>query len=216
MKKRQILTIAGLWVGFLIAFLLGYQSLLISAANFLAPTGTGEAQVVILEGTQVVRKGAIEAGRILMAPQKGTRLVVVLHQTAREEELFALPAPYPLLVKRELERLGLKRDQFLIIISPVSHPVTLTEARFVLAELSRSNVRSAILVSEGFHTRRSLRVYEQEGKKRNIRIIPHPYFSHYSREQWWLNTEGMRAFVTEYLKLGYYYLRGYISLSILS
>ena len=56
-----------------------------------------------------------------------------------------------------------------------------------------------------------MKVYRQEGEKFGIQILPYPFYSSYQKEDWWLNTEGVRAFVTEYLKLGYYLLRGYVS-----
>lgn len=212
MKKRTYQISLLLLSGFMVVLLFYHQPILRGAAGYLAPSGEGEAEVVILEGTQVLRKGALTTGKGLLSEGKASRLVVVLHQTPQEVELFGLPSNYPQLVKNELGRLGLKRDQFLVIVSPVRDPITLTEAKFVLAELSQIKVRSAILISEGFHTRRSFWAYQQEGKKLGIRIIPHPLYIFYQKENWWLHTEGVRAFVTEYLKLGYYLLRGYISL----
>jgi uncharacterized SAM-binding protein YcdF (DUF218 family) len=210
--KKKVQNGLFLLAGFILVLLFCYQSILRGAAGYLAPSKEGKADVVILEGTQVLQKGAITAGKGLLSEGKAHRLVVILHQTPQMEELFALPSNYPQLVQQELERLGLKRNQFFVIVSPVSHPITLTEAKFVLAELSRTKVRSAILISEGFHTRRSFGVYQQEGKGLDIRIIPHPYYFSYQKENWWLHTEGVRAFVTEFLKLGYYLLKGYISL----
>jgi uncharacterized SAM-binding protein YcdF (DUF218 family) len=212
LKNKKVSISLLIFTFFFLVVLLSYQHLLRGAAGYLTPSEDGKAEVVILEGTQVLRKGALTAGKELLSQGKAFRLVVVLHQTPQEEEFFALPSNYPQLVRHELERMGLKRNQFLVLESPVSHPITLTEAKFVLAELSQIKVRSAILISEGFHTRRSFGVYQQEGKKRGIRIIPQPYYIFYQKENWWLHTEGVRAFVTEYLKLGYYLLRGYIPL----
>lgn len=194
----------------MLVFFFIYQPVLRGTAGYLGPSEDGKAEVVILEGTQVVRNGALTEGKALLAKGKACRLVVVLHRTSKEEAYFALPANYPQLVKKELERSGLKPDQWLVIVTPVMHPITLTEARFVLTQLSEQKVRSAILVAEGFHTRRSLGVYRREAKKWGIHIIPHPYYSLYQKEDWWRRHEGVRAFVTEYLKLGYYFIRGYI------
>lgn len=193
-----------------IALIFGYQKILNGAAGYLAPSEEEQAEVVILEGTQVVLNGALTTGKALVSKGAAFRLVIVLHQTSKEEDFFALPADYPQLVKKELERSGLKRDQWQVLVTPVSHPFTQREAQFVLAELARSRVRRAILVSEGFHTRRSMGVYQKEGKKFGIKIIPHPYFISYQKRDWWLQEEGVRAFATEYLKLGYYLVRGYL------
>jgi len=188
-----------------------YRPILNGAAGYLAPSEDGKADLVILEGVQVVREGAVAAGKELIFKGQADRLIVVLHQMPKEEQLFALPSNYPKLVQNEMERAGFKRDQFLVMAVPVIHPITLTEAKYVLAELGRLKVRRAILSSEGFHTRRSYWVYRQEGEKYGIQIIPRPYYISYQKENWWQNIEGVRAFVTEYLKLGYYFLKGYIS-----
>jgi uncharacterized SAM-binding protein YcdF (DUF218 family) len=56
----------------------------------------------------------------------------------------------------ELQNLGLKKEKVQVISAPIDgHPITLAEPRFVVAKLSQNGTRSAILVSEGFHTRRS-------------------------------------------------------------
>jgi hypothetical protein len=196
-------------------FFYGSRPALRAAAGYLAPRGEETAEVVILEGTQLLRNGAVSAGRELLSERKASRLVVVLHQTSREERFFALPEAYPRLVKKELVRSGFKTGQVLIIVTPVVHPITLIEAKVVLKELAGNKVRKAILVSEGFHTRRSLGVYRQEGEKLGMQIIAHPYYASYQKENWWQQTEGVRAFVTEYLKLGYYLLRGFISVKSL-
>lgn len=197
-------------MGLVLASSFLYRPVLRGAAGYLGPSEDGKAEVVILEGTQMVRNGALTEGKDLLAQGKAFRLAVVLHRTSKEEAYFALPADYPRLVMKELERSGLKPGQWLVIVTPVMHPITLTEARFVLTHLAGLKVRSAILVAEGFHTRRSLAVYRREAKKWGIEIIPHPYYSLYQKEDWWRRSEGVRAFVTEYLKLGYYFFRGVV------
>ncbi len=196
----------------LIIFFFCYQPILRGTAGYLAPSEEGKAEVVILEGVQVVSEGGVATGIELIFNRQAARLIVVIHRTPRKEEPFALPLNYAQLVKKELEARGLTKDQFLVISVPVIHPITLNEAKLVLAELEKLKVQSAILLSEGFHTRRSIGVYRQEGAKLGMHIIPRPYYISYQPNNWWLITDGVRAFVTEYLKLGYYLLRGYLSL----
>jgi hypothetical protein len=160
----------------------------------------------------VVREEAIAEGKALLLNRKADRLIVVLHQPAKAEKLFALPADYPKLVNKAIQHLGLKKGQWLVLEVPVIDPITLTEAKFVITTLSRMKIRSAFLLSEGFHMRRSIKVYRQEGRRVGIHLLPHPYFFSYQKGNWWLTTEGVRAFVTETLKLGYYLSRGYIPL----
>ena len=118
-----------------------------------------------MEGTQVVNKGAFNTGMRLLSDGKAKRMVVVLHHPSKENQVFALEEKYTELMMNELEHLGLEKGKVQVISAPIDgHPITLTEAQFVVAKLSQNGVRSAILVSKGFHARRSFGAYSQEGK----------------------------------------------------
>lgn len=96
-------------------------------------------------------------------------------------------------------------------------PITLTEARFVVGILAKEGFRQALLLSEGFHSRRSWAVYSQEGKRFNISVMSHPIFIRYRKENWWRQKEGMRDFLQELTKLVYYLGCRYINIgSVLS
>ncbi|MGC1404972.1 MAG: hypothetical protein WA974_18840, partial [Thermodesulfobacteriota bacterium] len=77
-----------------------------------------------------------------------------------------------------------------------------------MAILAKEGARSAVLVSEGFHTRRSWAVYRQEGEEFKISVKPHPCFINYKKENWWKQKEGIRDFVQESSKLVYYLVFG--------
>jgi len=140
-------------------------------------------------------------------------MVVVVHHPRKENQVFALQERYPQLILDELEHLGLEREKAQVISAPIDgHPITLAEARFVVAKLSQRGTRSAILLSEGFHTRRSFAVYNQEGTRRGLRIVPYPYFIEYEINSWWHDGQGVGDFVNESLKLSYYLLNGYVSI----
>ena len=132
-----------------------YQNILVSAGAYLAPESPGKADVVILEGTELIRDDAVKIGLKLISSGKARQLVVV-YQDSENERVFGRPANYNLYLTKELEKLGLKKDQIIVLEVPKEHPITLTEARIVLSDLSKGGIKSAILVVEGFHTRRSL------------------------------------------------------------
>lgn len=166
-----------------------------------------------MEGTQIVKNGSLNAGIRLLSNGRATRLVVVLHQPLKEDQVFALQGKYPGLIIDELKHLGLEKEKVQIISAPIDgHPITLKEARFVVAKLSQGDVRSAILLSEGFHTRRSFGVYRQEGDRVGLHVIPHSYFIEYEINSWWHEPQGVNEFVGECLKLSYYLLHGYLSM----
>jgi hypothetical protein len=201
-------------LGLVILLISSYEPILTGAGRFLAPEGTGKADVVILEGEEVIRKKAVKIGIELLSSGGAKRMVVVLQQREEDEKIFALD-DYPLLLVKNLQSLKLRKDQFLIIQVPTNHPITLTAARVVLANLSKDGVKSAILAAEGFHTRRSFWAYKQTGLPLGIEIIPLPYFTEYRSEGWWQKAEGFRGFFSESIKFFYYLLRGYIPLKSL-
>jgi hypothetical protein len=192
------------------------RPILTGAGMFLAPTSKESADVLILEGTQIAKRSALKTGITLLSNGRANRMVVVLHSPLREGEVFTLPEEYPQFLIDELVRLGLKKEKIEIIPAPIpGHPITLSEARFVVAKLSRNKVRSAILVGEGFHTRRSFAVYKQEGDKLGLHIVPYSYFTEYKNDSWWRDIQGISDFFRELLKLSYYLLRGYLSIGAL-
>jgi hypothetical protein len=193
-------------------FLIFHQPILNGAGRLLAPISDERADVVILEGTQVVKNGVLKAGMRLLSDGKAKSMVVVLHHPLKEEQVFALEGRYTRLIMDELEDLGLEKEKVQVISAPINeHPITLTEARFVVDRLSQDGVRSAILLSEGFHTRRSFGVYSQEGARVGLRVVPYSYFIEYDRSCWWQEAEGVSDFFTESFKLTYYLINGYVS-----
>jgi uncharacterized SAM-binding protein YcdF (DUF218 family) len=186
-----------------------YQAILIGAGRFLAPQGAGKADAVILEGTEVIREDAVKIGLKLLSA-RNARCLVLVYQYSENERIFGQPLNNSLYLTRALEELGLRKDQIMVLEMPKEHPVTLTEARIALSSLSKRGIKSAILVAEGFHTRRSLWAYRSTGTPLGIEIIPHPYFAKYQNENWWKQSWGIREFIEESFKFLYYLLCGFI------
>lgn len=186
------------------------EALLIRAGNFMAPRATGTADVAILEGEEGPETGAVNIGISLLSSGRVSRIVVVLHRLSKNKKQFALEEDYPDLLKKRLNASGLREKQFTVMVTPVHHPITLAEATIVLGALSKEGIKNALLLSNGFHTRRSFLVYQYVGRPLAIHIIPVAYFNDYQLDDWWLHEEGLREFTSELFKLVYYLIRGYI------
>jgi uncharacterized SAM-binding protein YcdF (DUF218 family) len=198
----------------LLGFLLGsvvlfYETILTEAGRFFAPEGRGDAEVVIVEGVELRKEKAVDMAIRMLSSGRAGRLVVVDYGSAGDPA-FGQIENRAVFLARKLEALGLKADRIQLIEVPVNHPVTLGEAQFVVSVLSKDGVRSAILLADGFHTRRSYWSYKKVGSSLGIEIIPSPYFVSYRNEDWWRNDEGVNAFAMELAKFVYYVLRGYI------
>jgi len=197
-----------------------YQPVLLEAGKFLAPDGMRKAMegsrpydVAILENGEWVAEDPVRIGMKILSSGRANRLVVVYHK--ENKRILGRAANFDHFLIREMESLGLRRDQIKVIAVPEDHPVTLTEARIVLSALSKDETRSAILLVEGFHTRRSYWVYKQVGAPLGIEVISHPYFLAFGKESWWREANGVRDFVGEGVKLLYYVFRGYIPIKSL-
>jgi hypothetical protein len=186
------------------------EALLVRAGNFMAPRGTGAADVAILEGEEGPETGAVNIGIGLLSSGRVSRIVFVLHRLSENKKQFALDEDYPDLLKKRLKASGLSEKRFTVMVTPVHHPITLTEATIVLGALSKEGAKNALLLSNGFHTRRSFLVYQYVGRTHAINIIPVAYFNDYQLDDWWLHEEGLREFTSELFKLVYYLVRGYI------
>jgi hypothetical protein len=189
------------------------RTILVEAGKFMAPVAThieGVTDVVILEGTEFVSKGMVSEGLELLSSGKARRMVIVLHQVAPNHRPFSLNGDYVSSLTTELQNAGLKRSSFTIIAVPLREPVTLTSARRALEVLSTDNVKSAILVSSGFHTRRSFLVYQHLSVPLHIKIYPLACFDQYQPGSWWTEDTGVRDFVEEVSKLVVYVVAGYI------
>ena len=184
--------------------------------RFLAPQGTGRAEAVVVEGFQALQGGMMEAALALIQEGRARQIILVIQWYPQKERLFAIQEHYPDRLGEELERRGLRKDQYRIWVVPINdHPITLTEARSVVPRLSQAGINNAFLLCRGFHTRRSFLVFQNQGDIFKVRFIPYPYFPSYDQDTWWNNTEGIKEFASQTLKLGYYVGWGYIPISSL-
>jgi hypothetical protein len=185
-------------------------TILLKAGSFMAPTGAYKADVAILEGDEFIQTGAMTSGMDLLSSGKVKRIVIVLQNIAPAHRPYGINGSYPDIVSQKLKNLGLKETEFKVIIVPSQHPITLKEAEVVLKALSKENIKSAILLSPGFHTRRSYLAYQYVGIPLQIKIFPSAYFTEYQLNNWWAQESGVRDFTVELLKLCYYLVGGYI------
>jgi len=137
-KKKKIskkLFFSVILLGLVILLTFYYQTILIGAGRFLALERLGKADVVILEGTELIRDEAVRAGLKLLSSGNARRLMVI-YQESENERIFGRPPDYNLYLIRKLKEVGLKEDQIIVLGVPKEHPITLTEAQIVLSNLS--------------------------------------------------------------------------------
>ncbi len=76
---------------------------------------------------------------------------------------------------------------------------TRDEARAVVRELRRLHVKTFLLVTSNFHTRRAESVFHEEGPELKFHVIAAPDL-YFTPQGWWKNREGEKTFVNEWTK----------------
>lgn len=216
MKKKNPRRARIIWLFAIIALcVLAYgvrKPVLTSFGAYLAPAEKARADVVIVEGETTVQTRAVNEAVALMRAGDVKKVIVVIHELAGGKDIFSLPQKYPELVRQGMLKKGLKKNEFEIIAVPIGEPVTISEAKHVLAHLAKQDCKSAIIKAKGFHSRRSLLAYRYVGNSMNIYVFPSTFYVGYQLESWWRYPDGFRDFFSESFKLFYYSLRGYIPL----
>jgi uncharacterized SAM-binding protein YcdF (DUF218 family) len=220
MKRRSKWFLAATCIFVIVAAILIFSfhgAILQKAGRFMAPEANhmaGVADVVILEGTEFIDRGEVAKGVYLLSSGRARRMIIVLHRIAPDHRPFAFNEDYSFAVRMELQSLGMKDSAFAIIAVHIENPITLTAARGAVEVLARDGVKSALLVSAGFHMRRSFLVYRHLSMPLNIKIYPVACFNQYGPDNWWTEDDGIRDFVSELAKLIYYMAKGYVPLKL--
>jgi hypothetical protein len=217
MKKwtgRILLGLAACLLFVVVLLFLFRAAILTNAGKFMAPQIDSVADVAILEGTEFISRGVVMNGVKLLSSGKVKKLILVLNRISAWGRPFGLNDDYPDLVRKQLEALGVEKRDFQVIVVRVHEPVTLTAAKGAMEIVAKEGAKSAVLLSPGFHARRSYLVYQHVGGPFHIRIMPSACFDAYELERWWSQDGGMRDFGQEFLKLIYYMAKGYIPLKL--
>jgi len=216
-KQKKVACIGVPLVLLALVLLAFHGPILARVGRYMAPTMTDSADVLVLAGDNVINKEGLREGMTLLSQGKANRMMVVLlYPSLLAGPDSALERECGQLIAYESHRLGLKKERISVISAPIGgHPITRSEARFVTDRLHRDGVRSAILLSEGFHTRRSIAAYRQEASRLGLNIVPRAHFTGYDGDSWWRTYKGIGDFVTESSKLAYYLTKEYLPISSL-
>lgn len=212
-KQKAKWALAVICLSVLILSILAFayrEKILQKAGEFMAPRGEYTADVAILGGTSFLNRSIPQEGFELLKAGKVKRLVVVLHNINPLHRPYGYNDNYPEMVAKEIRKSGLKQGDFEIVVTHIHHPLTLIEAQGAMKAIARMNVKSAILLTPGFHTRRSYLVYQYTANPYGIKIYPRACFNGYDAENWSKNDAGRRDFAAESAKLIYYVLWGHI------
>jgi uncharacterized SAM-binding protein YcdF (DUF218 family) len=108
--------------------------------------------------------------------------------------------PYSELVKREATWQGVPEEN--ILVTPGTVETTYQEALAVRQLAEARGLRSLIVVTDPFHTRRARMAFRDAFRDTDITVMGRPVSeSKYRPDSWWQTRDGLRETWTEYLKL---------------
>jgi uncharacterized SAM-binding protein YcdF (DUF218 family) len=122
--------------------------------------------------------------------------------TGESLQLVGVPATFADLSAQALERAGVPAERIHRLSTSAS---TCDDARLSRQVLADLGAQSLIVVSDPFHMRRAMMLFEREYAGSGIRLIPVAASpSWFDLNRWWTREKEYRVVVEEYIKLAYY------------
>lgn len=103
-------------------------------------------------------------------------------------------------------RHGLPENRTIAILGPKN---THDDAVLSKEACLKNKIKSLIVVSEPYHTKRSFYIFRKTYKNSGIKVMVYPVQeSWYRKNSWWKSREGIIKTVSEYAKFVYFLLKG--------
>lgn len=169
-----------------------------------APLDTADA-IVVLGGSATYKERAHEAARLLFAGR--SQRILITNDNARgpwssaeQRNLY--------FYERSLEELrsaGVPSQSVDVLLQPVAS--TYEEAELIRDYAQQHGLRSILIVTSAYHSRRALWVFSRVFRDTGIRVglvAVAPGDESPEPATWWLSVRGWRLVPTEYVKMIYY------------
>lgn len=172
-----------------------------------APLDKADA-IVVLGGSATYRERSREAARLFFAGHAPRILVTNDNQrgpwsSADQRNLFFYERSV-----EALEKAGVPSQSIEVLMQPVTS--TYDETEVVKAYAQQHGLRSILIVTSAYHSRRALwvfsRVFRDSGVQIGLDAVP-PGQQSPPAATWWLSIKGWQQVPTEYVKMVYYKIR---------
>jgi uncharacterized SAM-binding protein YcdF (DUF218 family) len=121
---------------------------------------------------------------------------------------FGMDTSWGALYRASLAGQGLPPSTVLLITNPVPLS-TVDEAQRAAQVLRERGLRSALLVTDAFHSRRAGLLFAAEFRRYGLTVLSAPTLAELDDlEHWWQRPRMARHVLSEYVKLGSYLLQG--------
>ena len=195
------LLVAGILIWPLVAWL-GARLLITEA-----PLDKADA-IVVLSGSANYKERAQKAARLLLEGHSQRILITNDNQrgpwsSAEQRNLFFYERSID-----EIRNAGVPADKVELLLKPVSS--TYEEAALVRQYAEEHGLRSVLIVTSAYHSRRALWVFSRVFRNTGIRtglVSVAPGYQSPRPATWWLSIRGWKLVPTEYIKMIYYVIK---------
>lgn len=169
------------------------------------PLGRADA-ILVLSGSAVYKERTKKAAELYTNKVAATVIITNDGTNAGWFSGEQQNPPYVELERRELIANGVAADA--IVVLPGTVAGTDEEAKAIATEIDRLAVKSLIIVTSAYHTRRALKTFDTILAGREIEIgidSPPPGDRTPAPGYWWLTPRGWQTVAGEYVKIAVYW-----------
>jgi uncharacterized SAM-binding protein YcdF (DUF218 family) len=183
---------------------------LIALGRYLdMPDYDGKSDAAVVEGGNVITQEKILQAIELFQQKKIDHIIITLNDELGHGSVFGIDY-YNNAIAARLDSIGVKKPDFTILNLTVRDPFTYNTARALIPYVRERNFHSLLIVHDNFHIRRSFLTYRAVFEQQGVQINPFSFQIYTTETDWWTNLGGVRRVVSEYVKLAYYWINGYL------
>ena len=172
-----------------------------------APLDHADA-IVVLSGSANYRERAREAARLLLEGRSQRILITNDNQrgpwsSPDQQNLFFYERSL-----NEIQKAGVPANRIEVLMQPVAS--THEEAELVRQYANEHGLRSVLVVTSAYHSRRALWVFSRLFRNTGVSVglvSVRPGYQSPGPATWWLSMRGWKLVPTEYIKMIYYVVK---------
>jgi len=168
-----------------------------------------KADLVVVEGGNIISKIKMNRAIQLYKTGQAGRIFILLNSNQGNVDVFGI-GNYNKIISISLDSLGIPANDYFIHNIIVRGPYSRNVALELVKLIKDMNISSILIVNDNFHIRRSYLVYQKVLQEVNIKVYTNSFDIYVDTETWWRSIDGVRRVTGEYIKLVYYWFKGYI------
>ena len=196
--------------GFLSPIFIGLGLLFASPYFLKVSEPFHKSELAVLEANSLPSKKFLNAVGNLYQKKTFSKLIIFLREDKVDFSLISVNEKEEKLISY-LVSAKIDADKIQIVRLPLSKNVDSDEAAKGLLKIAVSeNIKSVLVLTKEFESKRILRVYQKNLASLPVQISMFPFPSDFSASNWFLSEEGLKDVCFEGIKYLYYMFRGII------